>query len=323
MQIPHSLAFASILHLYFMLVGLPFEIYAIFVLEARHGFNRQTPLLYLTDQIKGLLLSAAIGLPLLALLLSIIRWGGAHFYIYVWGFLLLFQLLALLLYPILIQPLFNTINPLEEGPLRTAIEHLAQQIDFPLTKIFVIDGSKRSSHSNAYFYGFAGFGKRIVLYDTLLTQTTPDEILAILAHEFGHWKFNHTLQLFFISQVHLILIFYLFGLTLANRAMFVAFGFDGAQMPVIVGLILFSFLYSALEPIMGLLMNMLSRHCEYQADAYAASRGFGTHLQKGLIKLHLENLGDMNPDRWYSTYHFSHPSLVERLSALRVKATSK
>ncbi|GLD96801.1 hypothetical protein PINS_up005484 [Pythium insidiosum] len=181
------------------IVGLPFALYSTFVIEARHGFNKQTLMLFFTDKLKTFMLFVVIGYPVVAALIYVIRWGGELFYLYVWVFLFIFSIVMITIVPVFIMPLFNKFTPLEEGELRSRIEALASSLNFPLTKLFVVDGSKRSSHSNAYFFGFFK-SKRIVLYDTLLEQATHDEIVAVLGHELGHWKLWHTMQGFLIQQ---------------------------------------------------------------------------------------------------------------------------
>ncbi|CAG8790967.1 5335_t:CDS:2, partial [Racocetra persica] len=175
------------------------------------------------------------------------------------------------------------------GELRERIEELASRIEFPLKKLYKIDGSKRSSHSNAYFYGFFK-NKRIVLYDTLIEQADTGEILAIVGHELGHWYLNHTVRLY------------------------ISFGFD--SRPILIGFILFQFIYSPIENLFTFLMNIKSRQHEFEADAYSKKLGYGAQLRSGLIKIQLKNLSNLNNDKWYSAYHFSHPPLPERLSAL-------
>jgi len=293
----------------------PFSLYSTFVIEERHGFNKQTLGLFFTDKLKGIALGIAIGGPTLSALIYIIKWGGEHFYFWVWLFLLIFSLFMLTIYPIFIAPLFNKFTPLEEGDLRTEIERLASSIQFPLTKLFVIDGSKRSGHSNAYFYGLFK-NKRIVLYDTLLKQMDQNEILAVLGHELGHWKLNHTIKTLLISQVHTFISFYLFGHLINWTEMYTSFGFT--DQPTIIGLMLFfQFIMSPVENVLSFLMNLLSRKHEFEADAFAKNLGYSTQLRTGLIKLNLENLGNMNPDHWYSTYHYTHPPMLERLKALK------
>ncbi|KAF8977821.1 hypothetical protein BGZ46_007098 [Entomortierella lignicola] len=212
------------------------------------------------------------------------------------------------------EPLFNKFETLPDGELRTRIEALASRIQFPLTKLFVIDGSKRSGHSNAYFYGFLK-NKRIVLYDTLLEHSDNDEICAVLAHELGHWACSHNFRMILFGQVQLFLIFYLFSQFINDKAMYASFGFVDAT-PTLIGFLLFNYLYSPVESVIGFITNIISRYHEYQADAFARDLGYAASLASGLIKLQLKNLGTMNPDWLHSMYYRSHPELIERLNAI-------
>lgn len=298
------------------LINQPWSLYAQFVIEERHGFNKMTMWLYITDWIKSQMLSIVMGGPILALIIWVVRTGGPYFYIYAWAVVACIQIIMLTIYPVLIAPLFNKFTPLEEGSLKTKIEALAAKLEFPLTKLFVIDGSTRSSHSNAYMYGF-WWNKRIVLFDTLLTQTNEeDDIVAILGHELGHWKMNHTTYNLMIAQVLIFTNFFCYGLVMNSEQMYTDFGFIGGDRPVIIGLMLFSFLFSPVDHVIGFAMNMLSRRFEYQADAFAKDLGYAHQLRAGLVAISTENKGDLNPDSLYSAYHHSHPTLVERLKAL-------
>ena len=198
-----TVAFFTILTLQGTLVDIPFSLYSIFVIEERHGFNKNTLPLFLKDTLLTVLLTMVIGSPVIAGIIYLARWGGPQYYVYVWGFMFVFQLFLMTIYPEYIAPLFNKFSPLDpvtHGDLKAKIEELAARVKFPLTKLFVVDGSRRSSHSNAYMYGF-GKNKRIVLFDTLLKQVTTEEIVAILGHEIGHWALWHTIQGFVIAQV--------------------------------------------------------------------------------------------------------------------------
>ena len=218
------------------------------------------------------------------------------------------------------MPLFNKFTPLEEGVLRTRIEALASSLAFPLTKLFVCDGSKRSSHSNAYFFGFFN-SKRIVLFDTLLEQATNDEIVAILGHELGHWKLWHTAQGFIIQQLYTFSLFYVFGRCMHDPELFASFGFatsgNKEQLPVVIGFLLFSStVWAPVDHFLSFLVTLNTRKNEFQADAFAVDLGHAPGLQSGLTKLAIENLSNMNPDPLYSAYHYSHPPLLERLHAI-------
>ncbi|KAF9425358.1 hypothetical protein BGZ94_007594 [Podila epigama] len=313
-EITQSLVFFALFTVISTILSLPASLYSTFVVEERHGFNKQTLKLFFSDLAKGYLLGGAIGMPVLAGFLKIIKVGGDNFYFYIWLFMVVFQLIMVSIYPTFIQPLFNTVTPLPDGELRTMIEALASRIQFPLTKLFVIDGSKRSGHSNAYFYGFFK-NKRIVLFDTLLEHSDNDEICAVLAHELGHWSCNHTFKMLAFGQVQLFTVFYLFSQFIHDTDMYRSFGFMDSK-PVFIGFILFQYLYSPVESVISFVTNMISRRYEFQADAFARDLGYAASLASGLIKLQLKNLGTMNPDWLHSMYHRSHPELVERLNAI-------
>jgi len=309
-----SLVFFWLLFIQEFFLSLPIELYSTFVIEERHSFNKQTLGGFIKDKVKYIVLMIIIGGPVSAGLLKLIEWGGKNFHFYVWGFMLLISILLMTIYPVLIAPLFNKFTPLEEGELKTKIEKLVASVGFPLKKLYVIDGSKRSSHSNAYMYGFFN-NKRIVLFDTLLKQVNNEEIIAVLSHELGHWAKWHTVLGFIITQVHLFVLFFLFGFVINEEQLYTSFGFSRPQ--IAVGLLLFmNNMWSPIEKFLVFLMNIFSRHNEFQADSYATSLGYGQQLQLALVKLHIENLGTLNPDPLYSAFHYSHPPLIERLSAI-------
>jgi STE24 endopeptidase len=244
--------------------------------------------------------------------------GGEYFYIYVWGFMFVFSVFMMTIVPVFIMPLFNKYEPLQDGPLKTRIYELAGKLNYPLKNLFVMDGSKRSSHSNAFMFGF-GNNKRIVLFDTLMEQVSNDEILAILGHELGHWKLGHTLTNFAVTQVYFGAAFYFFSQCYTARDLYVAFGFDNpsGDIPTVVALMLFfQTLWAPVDKLLSFILTVFSRHCEFAADKFSVDLDMSQMLQSGLCKIHLENLGAMCPDPWYSMYHYSHPPLVERLSAM-------
>ncbi|KAF9582564.1 hypothetical protein BGW38_000053 [Lunasporangiospora selenospora] len=317
-EITQSIIFVTVFVFISTVISLPLSLYETFVIEERHGFNKQTIGLFVSDTIKSLLVSAVIGIPFLSGFLKVIQISGDNFYFYVWLFIVAFQLLMVSIFPTFIQPLFNKFTTLPEGELRTMIESLASRIHFPLTKLYVIDGSKRSGHSNAYFYGFFK-NKRIVLYDTLLEHSTNDETCAVLAHELGHWAYGHTLKMLIRGQVELFFVFYLFSQVIHNKDMFVSFGFLDVT-PTLIGFLLFQYLYTPIESVMAFVRNMISRRYEFQADAFARDLGYASSLSSGLIKLQLSNLGTMNPDWLHSMYYRSHPELIERLNAINSPA---
>merc|ERR1719223_612547 len=325
-KIKISLIFLLISTLIGTVTGLPFELYSTFQIEKKHGFNKQTPALFFTDKLKSLLLTIVIGGPFVSILLRIIQWGGSNFYVYVWGFMFVFSVIMMTIVPEFIMPMFNKYEPLKESDLKTRIYALADTLSFPLTKLFVMDGSKRSSHSNAFMFGF-GKNKRIVLYDTLMNQVSTDEILAILGHELGHWKLGHTLSNFVVTQLYTGASFYAFSLFFNRLELYQAFGFDGIDrpIPIIIALTLFfQSIWAPVDKVLSYLLTLFSRHNEFAADAFSAGLDYGAALQTGLCKISLENLGALRPDPWYATYHYSHPPLVERLSAMiRLEAGKK
>jgi len=222
--------------------------------------------------------------------------------------------------PVFIMPLFNKYEPLQDGDLKKRIYALAAQLKYPLTKLFVMDGSKRSSHSNAFMFGF-GNNKRIVLFDTLMEQVHDDEILAILGHELGHWKLGHTLTNFGVTQVYFGAAFYIFSLCYTSNELYRAFGFDDPSRPtptIIALLLFFQTIWAPVDKILSFILTVFSRQCEFAADRFSVELKMSKKLQSGLCKIHLENLGAMCPDPWYSMYHYSHPPLVERLSAMMI-----
>lgn len=317
-EVAHSLAFLACSTLYSQVVETPFSLYSQFVIEARHGFNKQTARGFVKDELLSLALQAVLGPPLVAAFIWLVKAGGPFLALHLWLFMCLVSLLMMVLYPAVIAPLFNKFTPLSEGSLRTKIEDLASSLKFPLTKLYVIDGSVRSSHSNAYMYGFYK-SKRIVLYDTLISQCADneDEVVAVVAHELGHWKLRHTMFSFIATQVLSLLYFGLYAYARQSRALFRSFGFS--TEPVIIGFLLSQMIAAPIAHVLSFVLNAISRKFEFQADAFARGLGYKDSLRNGLIKLQEENLSAMNNDVWYSTYHFSHPPLVERLAALEDK----
>ncbi|KAF8017076.1 hypothetical protein BT93_H2326 [Corymbia citriodora subsp. variegata] len=312
-EILHTLAFLAGVMIWSQITDLPFSLYSTFVIEARHGFNKQTVWLFFWDIIKGIFLSVIIGPPIVAAIIIIVQKGGPYLAIYLWGFMFVLSLVMMTLFPILIAPLFNKFTPLPDGELREKIEKLASSLMFPLKKLFVVDGSTRSSHSNAYMYGFFK-NKRIVLYDTLIQQCKTEEVVAVIAHELGHWKLNHTMYSFIAVQILTFLQFGGYTLVRNSSDLFRSFGFD--TQPVLIGLIIFQHTVIPLQHLVSFALNLVSRSFEFQADAFAKNLGYASELRGGLVKLQEENLSAMNTDPWYSAYHYSHPPLVERLAAI-------
>jgi len=275
--------------------------------------------LYFSDMLKSELLSMAFMGPLIPGLIKLIRWGGSRFHLYVWAATQSLTFAFMWIYPNFIQPLFNKFEPLKDEELKLKIEDLAKEEEFPLTNLFQVDGSKRSAHSNAYFFGFWK-NKRIVIYDTLLTLS-HEQILAVLCHELGHWKFGHVTGGIVISSAHLFLLFWSFGQVMyseTSEAIIRAFGY-GDSKAVMLSLMTYSMLIQPVEQLVMLAMTLRTRRNEFQADEFAVKKGRGKYLASGLLQMSQENKGDLNPDWLYAWYHFSHPALVERLRALSSK----
>ncbi|KAK0635346.1 peptidase family M48-domain-containing protein [Bombardia bombarda] len=320
-EISQSIVFILSFIVINQVLSLPTSIYNHFVLEEKFGFNKQTPMLFVTDIIKSNLLLVVLAPPILSAFLTIIQKTGSQFFYYLWMFGAGLQVFMITIYPIAILPLFNKLSPLEEGKLKTGIEALASKLNFPLHELYVIDGSKRSAHSNAYFFGMP-WKKHIVIYDTLIEKSETEEVVAVLAHELGHWKLGHTTRLFAISQVHFFYIFALFSVFINNSSLYSDFGFTSTH-PIIVGFLLFSDVLTPTDTVIKLLMNVLSRRYEFQADTFANELGYNAELARSLIKLQIQNLSTMDADPLFAAYHFSHPILPERLKALNWQPTQK
>jgi STE24 endopeptidase len=299
----------------FSIASLPTDLYSIFRLEARFGFNKTTWKLYLTDRLKGLLLGILIGLPFLWVVLWLMEATGSYWWIWTFLFVSGFQLLMVIVYPTVIAPLFNKFEPLPEGELRNRILRLAEQIGFKTNGIFSMDGSKRSAHSNAYFTGI-GKTKRIVLFDTLIAQMTIDQGLAVLAHEMGHYKMRHIRRMLVVQTVFVFVGLYILSLLVNYRPLFSAFGFDNPSNPAT--LVLFSLLSGPVTFYLSPLINLLSRTHEYEADRFAVATLHNPRpMEEALINLTVKNLSNLTPHPWYSAYHYSHPTPTERIGAIR------
>ncbi|KAG8525544.1 uncharacterized protein KY384_009188 [Bacidia gigantensis] len=320
-EIVHTLIFFFTYTFATTILNLPIDYYSHFVLEEKFGFNKQTIKLWVSDFFKGQALMVAFGAPLLSGFLAIVQKTGNSFFFYLWLFSIGVQAFAITIYPIFILPLFNKLSPLDPGDLKSGVESLAKRLEFPLNSLYVIDGSKRSAHSNAYFYGLP-WKKHIVIYDTLIDKSETEEVIAVLGHELGHWKLGHTTKLFGIAQLHIFYIFTLFSVFINNRSLYQSFGFH-TEFPIIIGFLLFSDALAPMDTIVKLLMNILSRTFEFQADDFAVKLGYSTDLAKSLIKLQVQNLSTMDADWMYASYHFSHPILPERLGALGWKPSEK
>ncbi len=295
------------------LLSLPFGVYGTFVIEERFGFNKTTPKTFVLDQLKGLLLGAVIGGLLLALIVWFYRVAGTLFWLYGWIALSLFMLFFSKFYTTLILPLFNKLIPLTEGPLRTAIESMSKRAGFKLDNIFVMDGSRRSTKANAFFSGF-GKNKRIVLFDTLIEDLDNDEIVAVLAHEIGHYRLKHIFKTTALGILQSGFTLFLLGWFVNYPAISHALGME--EVTFQIGLIGFGILYSPVSGLLGMGMTILSRRHEYQADAFAEKYAHAAALQSALKKISANALSNPTPHPWFVFFNYSHPPLLKRLEAL-------
>ena len=292
----------------------PFSAYRTFVIEESFGFNKTTWQTFIMDRLKGLGLSVLIGLPLLAVVLSFFEYAGSNAWWYCWFAVTVFTLLLQFVAPTWIMPLFNKFVPLEDGELKRAILSYAKKIKFPLDNVFMMDGSKRSTKSNAFFTGF-GRHKRIVLFDTLIKQTSISELVAILAHEMGHFKKKHILLTTGIGIIHTGLLFFLLSLCLSLPALFNAFFMKEAS--IYAGMLFFGILYSPVEFFLGIAMQAFSRHNEYQADRFAVETTQDPlSLVSALKKLSVHNLSNLTPHPAYVFLNYSHPPVLKRIGSI-------
>ncbi|MDP5231720.1 MAG: M48 family metallopeptidase [Cellulophaga sp.] len=309
-----ALVFFGIIMIGSDIVTTPFSYYATFVIEEKFGFNKTTKKLFVLDKLKGWLMTALLGGVILALILWFFDWAGTNFWIYAWIVITIFTLIMNLFYSKLIVPLFNKQTPLEDGSLKSKIEQYAVSVGFELRNIFIIDGSKRSTKANAYFSGF-GKEKRITLYDTLVNDLTEDEVVAVLAHEVGHYKRKHIIFNLFTSIL-------LTGFTLFILSLFI----NTPQVSLAIGvsipsfhaaLVGFGILYSPISEITGLIMNYMSRKFEYEADDYAKYTFAAAPLISSLKKLSKNSLSNLTPHPAYVFMHYSHPTLLQRIKNLK------
>ena len=308
-----ALIFFGIIGFVSEIINIPFSWYDTFVIEKRYGFNTMTVRTFITDHIKSWFIVVLIGIPVLGLITWFYYKAGNLFWLYAWGLITAFTIFMNFFYSELIVPLFNKQTPLEEGTLRNKIEEYADRTGFKLRNIYVINGSKRSTKSNAYFSGF-GPKKRIVLFDTLLKELTEDEIVAVLAHEIGHYRRKHVLQTMISSVLITGFMLFLFSLVVDNPEMSQAMG---AEKPSFhLGLIAFGILYSPLSLVIGLVSNIISRRNEFAADRFVRETYDPAILASALKKLSVKNLSNMMPHPTYVFFHYSHPPLLQRLEKL-------
>lgn len=309
-----TLSFFGVIYLINEILSLPFDYYNTFVIEERFGFNKSTKAIFWLDQLKGLLLAVVLGGTILALITWLYTAIGELAWLYAWGAITVVSLFMTLFYSNIIVPLFNKQTPLGEGELRDAIEAFAQKAGFAINNIYVMDASKRSTKANAYFTGY-GAKKRIVLFDTLINDLDKDEIVAVLAHEIGHYKKKHTLQGMFISICYTGILLFLLSLLLDNKDIAIALGGQSASFHL--GLIAFSIFFTPVSFVINVLSSIHSRKNEYQADGYAAGFGLADSLISGLKKLSVKSLSNLNPDSLYVFFNYSHPTLLQRIKAMK------
>ncbi len=308
-----ALAFFGILAIASDILTIPFQLYSVFVIEEKYGFNKTTLKTFFVDKIKGYLLGAIIGAPLLALLIYLIQAIGPSFWIWFALIAAAFIFFMNMVYTSLILPLFNKLTPLPDGELKTAIETFSAKVKFPLDNIFVIDGSKRSNKANAFFSGI-GKKKKIVLYDTLIQRHTTEELVAVLAHEVGHFKKKHIVWGFVLSIIQVFFMLFVLSLMVYNENLSLALG--GTQQAIHLNLIVFTILFAPISGITGLFMSMYSRKNEFEADAYARETYSGPALAEALKRLSVDSLSNLYPHPWYVFFHYSHPPLLRRLDAI-------
>jgi STE24 endopeptidase len=300
------------------LIGLPLSLMQTFGIEQRFGFNKTTPALWLADMTKGLVLGLALGLPLLWMVLWLMQVGGAWWWLWAWGVLVAWQLFLMAIAPNLIMPLFNQFTPLQDESLKARVQGLMQRAGFTAKGFFVMDGSRRSAHSNAFFTGF-GASKRVVFFDTLLQKLSPAEMEAVLAHELGHFKHKHIVKMMAINFVSTLAGLALLG-WLAQQVWFYT---DLGVWPNLSGsndalaLVLFMLLTPVFTFFWTPVSSWRSRQQEFEADAYAVSQSLGQDLSSALLKLYQDNASTLTPDPWYVKFYYSHPPASERL--LRMK----
>jgi len=311
----NGLLYTGILIFAYELLTLPSSIYATFVIEERFGFNRTTPRIFITDRLKGLALTVILGGPLLAGILALFEFAGNLAWLYCWLAVTVYTVIVQLVAPIWIMPIFNKFSPMEPGELKDAIQGYARRVGYKVGNIFVMDGSKRSTRTNAFFTGF-GRTRRIALFDTLIAKHTIPELVAVLAHEIGHYRKKHIIQGIAIGIVHAGLIFYLLSVFMGSPGLYQAFYME--QASVYTGLLFFGLLYTPVEMVLSIVLNILSRRNEYEADRFAVQTiDEPASIAEALKKLSTENLSNLTPHPFYVFLNYSHPTLLQRIRAIR------
>ncbi len=313
-QIVLALVFFGVIMIVSDIVSIPFQWYSTFVIEEKYGFNKTTVKTFILDKLKGYVLGAVIGGALVSVLIYLVNSIGPDFWIWFGLIAATFILFVNMFYTSLLLPLFNKLTPLGDGELKTAIEQFSKKVNFPLDNIFVMDGSKRSAKANAFFSGI-GKKKKIVLYDTLITNHSTEELVAVLAHEVGHFKKKHIIWSYLISIVQVFFVLFVLSRMIFNEDLSLALG--GSQQAIHLNLIAFGILFSPISGITGLLMSLLSRKNEFEADAYAKETYDGSALSNALKRLSVDSLSNLYPHPAYVFFHYSHPPLLQRLAALK------
>lgn len=312
-QIVISLVFISSLSVISWLLNLPFQLYSIFGIEARYGFNKTTPKTFITDTIKATILSVLIGGALLTAILWLYQEIGKNFWILSWLVVAIFSMFMFMFGTTLILPLFNKLKPLDSGELRSEIEKYCQSQGYSLGRLFVMDGSKRSTKANAFFSGL-GKSKTIVLFDTLIEKLSTKEIVAVLAHEIGHYKLKHSLSMFIASNIQSFAMFGLLGWLLQYDQLSTALG--AQERSFHLSALTFFILFTPLSIVLGLINNSWSRHCEYQADTYSRKTYQIEPMRTALAKISTDSLANLTPHPAYVTFNYTHPTLLQRLNNL-------
>jgi STE24 endopeptidase len=312
-QIVLALVFFGVIMIVSDIISIPFQWYSTFVIEEKYGFNKTTAKTFILDKLKGYVLGAVIGGALVSTLIYLVNSIGPDFWIWFGLIAATFILFVNMFYTSLLLPLFNKLTPLGDGELKTAIEQFSKKVNFPLDNIFVMDGSKRSAKANAFFSGI-GKKKKIVLYDTLITNHSTEELVAVLAHEVGHFKKKHIVWSYLISIIQVFFVLFVLSRMIFNEDL--SFALGGSQQAIHLNLIAFGILFSPISGITGLFMSLLSRKNEFEADAYAKETYDGNALSHALKRLSVDSLSNLYPHPAYVFFHYSHPPLLQRLAAL-------
>ncbi len=310
-----SLGFIAILSVISSIVNLPFGLYFTFKIEAKYGFNKTTLRTFITDRVKGAILSLAIGGPLLAAIIFVYQQFPDWFWLIGWALVSTFSLLSFMFGTKLFLPLFNKLQPVPDGDLRDEIEKYCKSQGYAMSKLYVMDGSRRSTKANAFFSGM-GRTKTIVLFDTLIEKLTTPQITAVLAHEIGHYKRKHTLAMFLLSNLQTFALFALLGWLLGNPILSEALGASISSFHI--GILAFFLLFSPISLILGLIDNALSRRNEFEADKFALDTypNSSEHLRDALKKISTDSLANLSPHPWYVLVHYTHPPILQRLAKL-------